>query len=141
MTFSINPTGNKTQAAFKALAMQQNGTMTEGTGSYTAPPPPPAATPPASAPPPANLAAPPAPSVASGSGGAECACSCFCGVAAFPPGVGVGMFGGLPGSSTLSRQPVWFKADSITLQDRCPLHESSPLQADRGMDHMGHGAL
>ena len=121
MTFSINPTVDKTQAAFKALAMQQNGTVTGGTGSYTAPPPPPpaaslppaaappASAPPASAPPPANLAAPPAASqagsVVSGSGGsAECSCSCFCGVQAFPPGIGVGMFGGIPGSPTFPRE-------------------------------------
>lgn len=109
MTFSINPTANKTQAAFKAMAIQQNGTATGGAGSYTAPPPPPppaasppASAPPASAPPPANLAAPPAAtqagSVVSGNGGAECSCSCFCGVQAFPPGTGVGMFGGMPGA-------------------------------------------
>ncbi|MCJ1466323.1 hypothetical protein MMC07_004942 [Pseudocyphellaria aurata] len=111
MTFSINPTANKTQAAFKALAMQQNGTMTGGAGSYTATPSPPASVPPpaaspASAPPPANLAAPSAGSVVSGSGGGECSCSCFCGVAAFPPGTGVGMFGGIPGLSPIRRKAL-----------------------------------
>lgn len=100
MTFSINPTANKTQAAFKALAMQQNGTMIGGGGNSTAASPPPPASPP-----PANLAAPPAAtqagSLASGSGsGGECSCSCFCGVQEFPPGTGVGMFGGMPGLST-----------------------------------------
>ena len=38
--------------------------------------------------------------LASGTGtqqGGECSCSCLCGVAAFPAGVGMGSFGGMPG--------------------------------------------
>ena len=104
MTFSINPTANKTQAQFMELAKQQNGTVTAGSGgsgSYSAPPTAASASPvAASAPSLANLAAPPPAqtgSVISGGAGGQCACSCLCGTAAFPAGAGIGMYGGMPG--------------------------------------------
>ena len=97
MTFSINPTADKTQAMFQAMAIQQNGTSS-GT------PPPASAAPPA--PPAATTAAapPPAASVASGTGTTDgsgaCSCSCLCGVASFPDAVqqGLGNFGGMSGA-------------------------------------------
>lgn len=123
MTFSINPTANQSQANFIHLAILQNGTAEgpSGTpGNYTTLPlfastatpvtssslPPIASVilvslaPTAPAPPPANLAVPPPAAqsgIVTGSGGSGCACSCLCGVAAFPAGAGIGMYGGYSG--------------------------------------------
>lgn len=123
MTFSINPTVNQSQANFMHLALLQNGTAEgpSGTpGNYTtfplfastatpvtSPSLPLIASvtlaslaPTASAPPPANLAVPPPVAqsgIVTGSGGSGCACSCLCGVAAFPAGAGIGMYGGYSG--------------------------------------------
>ncbi|CAD6445298.1 8febf273-d1a5-4da0-98ce-867748ad0fa8 [Sclerotinia trifoliorum] len=101
MVFSINPTANKSQAMFKAMAVAQNGTGTlsaiqggtpssgasaEAASSAVASPASPAAA---------------VATVASGTGttGADgtCSCSCLCGQAAFPNAAvqGVGMFGGI----------------------------------------------
>ncbi|KAI9753255.1 MAG: hypothetical protein M4579_005268 [Chaenotheca gracillima] len=75
MVFSINPTAEKSQAIFKAMAMQQNGTADAGTSSATSvavttattmatmaspPPPPPPAASTAAAPPPPPPPPPPA---------------------------------------------------------------------------------
>lgn len=121
MAFSINPSANKTQAQFLELAKQQNGTVSAGSsgaGIYSAPPAAASVTPASSpaalsAPPPANLAAPsqaPAGSMVSGSGGGQCACSCLCGTAAFPVGAGIGMYGGMPGSSEIPAAEMSKKA-------------------------------
>jgi len=113
MTFSINPTANKTQAMFEQMAIAQNGTSTStGTmGTSSA----------ASA---ASVAAVPSTdtgastsassnnsgSVSSGSGSVSsgtgslnsagaCDCSCLCGVANFPSAVqGQNAFGGMSGA-------------------------------------------
>jgi len=113
MTFSINPTANKTQAMFEQMAIAQNGTgtaspITGGTASSVAPPastsvaesvaaaPPPAATSSAA------VSVSTSGSVASGTGtlnGGACECSCLCGTAAFPLAAqGVGAFGGMSGA-------------------------------------------
>jgi hypothetical protein len=106
MTFSINPTANKTQAMFQQMAIAQNGTGTTAViagGSATGS---------SSTMSVANSAA--TQSVNSGSTSSsgslttgtgsfdstgECQCSCFCGTASFPNAAvqGVGAFGGLPG--------------------------------------------
>jgi len=98
MVFSINPTAEKTQAQFAAMAIAQNGTIS----AATMPPPPPTA---AAPPPSANTAPPPPPPAATGivsgtgsGSGDSCSCSCLCGVEAFPVGAGLGMMGGMPGS-------------------------------------------
>ncbi|TEY55711.1 hypothetical protein BOTCAL_0230g00040 [Botryotinia calthae] len=107
MVFSINPTANKTQAQFKAMAVAQNGTgiqsaiqggtPADAAGSGTPP----------SAIASAGVAAATA-TVASGTGtiGADgaCSCSCLCGQAAFPNAAvqGVGMFGGVSGAMSMS---------------------------------------
>jgi plastocyanin len=111
MTFSINPTANKTQAMFEQMAIAQNGTGTAGAitgGSSSAAPVAGTAI--------ATAAAGSATSVGSGSSGSSntgtmvsgtgstssdgsCSCSCFCGVAAFPVAVqGLGGFGGMSGA-------------------------------------------
>lgn len=126
MTFSINPTVNQSQTNFMHLAILQNGTD-EGPGgtpgNYTTFPPfastatpvtssspPPIASvtleflaPTVSALPPANLAAPSAvqSGIVTGSGGSGCSCSCLCGIAAFPAGAGIGMYGGYSGESSI----------------------------------------
>ena len=97
MTFSINPTANKTQAMFQQMAISQNGTGTAGaiTGgtSTTVAAPPPAATSSSSS----------SGTMVSGSGSFDttgsCECSCLCGVAAFPNAAvqGIGGFGGYSG--------------------------------------------
>ncbi|KAL9581189.1 MAG: hypothetical protein Q9203_005994 [Teloschistes exilis] len=160
MTFSINPTADKTQDMFMQMAMQQNGTAADtmsmgGSSSMMMPstsmamPPPPASSPPpaassppaamppaaappmpapppppppAAAPPPAMppaaapaMPAPPPPqnqnlaaagaSMSQGTGtmsNGQCSCSCLCGVAAFPAGAGVGMYGGYSGAVAMS---------------------------------------
>jgi hypothetical protein len=105
MTFSINPTANKTQAMFQQMAIAQNGTGTaaaivggaansvaatssavlstqtavanSGSTSNNA----------------GNMAA------GSGAGaGGTCSCSCLCGVSSFPVAAqGVGAVGGMSG--------------------------------------------
>ncbi|MCJ1369455.1 hypothetical protein MMC20_000666 [Loxospora ochrophaea] len=107
MVFSINPTANKTQADFEAMAVQQNGTAAAM----------PAAAPPAvatmmtiasaaaiSTPVAASAVAAAtsaAPSVAIGNGEStdgSCSCSCLCGQSGFPAMGGMGNFGGYGGS-------------------------------------------
>ncbi|KAH8596493.1 Cupredoxin [Bisporella sp. PMI_857] len=109
MTFSINPTAEKTQAQFKQLAIAQNGTGTVSPiagGSAVAPPPAAATTaaPAAAAPatPPAAAAPATGSGVVGGSGefaNGACSCACLCGTAAFPNAAvqGVGAFGGMAG--------------------------------------------
>lgn len=96
MTFSINPTVNKTQQMFQSMAIAQNGTgalsaITGGTSSAE----------PAGAGTSSVASAAPA-AIATGTGtvGADgaCSCSCLCGQAAFPAAAqGIGMFGGMSG--------------------------------------------
>jgi hypothetical protein len=102
MTFSINPTAEKTQAQFQALAIAQNGTGEASpiTGGVTAPPPPAAGAPAAPAPP---AAAPPA--LAPGQGVVQpdgsCSCMASCSFDAGFPAVGAqgaGASGGYGGS-------------------------------------------
>lgn len=119
MTFSINPSANKTQAMFQQLAVAQKGAgatavIVGGTPAATgAAPPPPAgsaAAPPP--PPPPAAAAPPPPAGGAGSmvGGTgamqngACACSCLCGAAAFPNAAtqGLSAFGGIAGAMPMS---------------------------------------
>lgn len=104
MTFSINPTANKTQADFAQMAIAQNGTgsaspITGGTASSVIAPA--ASAPPASPPPAATSSATGAVSsgtIVAGSGSIG-ACSCFCGVAEFPLAVqGIAGFGGMSGA-------------------------------------------
>jgi plastocyanin len=108
MTFSINPSQQKSQGAFANAAIAQNGTV----ASSAAPPALVASAPPASveaatvaaAVPTESAVAPAAATgVVSGSGqqveGEACSCSCFCGVGSFPlPGQGAGMVGGISGA-------------------------------------------
>ncbi|KAF4618118.1 hypothetical protein G7Y89_g14991 [Cudoniella acicularis] len=114
MTFSINPTANKTQAEFQQMAIAQNGTGTTAViagGQATAT----AASVAVSAPPASVAAA--APSVVASSGTATmasgtgnlnsngaCSCSCLCGVAAFPNAAvqGIGSYGGMSGAMPMS---------------------------------------
>ena len=104
MTFSINPTANKTQAMFKQMAIAQNGTGTAApvTGDIS--------TSVAAA---APYAATTVTAVASAADGestgvtpgtgtlnsaGSCDCSCLCGVAAFPNAAqGIGGYGGMSG--------------------------------------------
>ena len=114
MTFSINPTANKTQAMFEQMAIAQNGTGTAGaitgasTGAAAAPPPPAASA--AAPPPPSSSSSSNSGSMVSGSGtlnsGGACSCACLCGVAAFPSAAqGLGGFGGMTGKSFSSLRP------------------------------------
>jgi len=110
MVFSINPTADKSHAKYKEFALNQGGAppMAPSSASvavsYTSAPPASASSPPYNAPPaPASSStSASAPYVTQGSGtlgsGGACECSCLCGVSAFPPGTGIGMIGGLPGS-------------------------------------------
>jgi len=102
MTFSINPTANKTQAQFQQLAIAQNGTGTTaviagGVATSTV------ATP-------ASVATSSG-TMVSGSGtfavGGACVCSALCGVASFPnPAVqGLAAFGGFAGIKLISLLP------------------------------------
>jgi hypothetical protein len=102
MTFSINPTANKTQAEFQQMAIAQNGTGTTaviagGTASTTLAT---TATTLAAA---ATSTSVNSGTMVSGTGtintGGACECSCLCGVAAFPNAAvqGIGAFGGLSG--------------------------------------------
>lgn len=108
MTFSINPTANKTQAMFQQMAIAQNGTGATaviaggaGTASTVSVAPPVAAT----------SAASNSGTMVSGTGttetGGSCSCSCLCGVAAFPDAAvqGIGAFGGLSGEFYASKSP------------------------------------
>ncbi|KAH0552926.1 hypothetical protein GP486_006877, partial [Trichoglossum hirsutum] len=97
MVFALNPSKDKTFDAFKTKAMQQNGTSTTtaaasaGTSSAVTL----VANPPGS---PTQAGS----SVVTGSGqsgnGASCSCQCLCAVALFPPGAGLGSYGGFGGS-------------------------------------------
>lgn len=114
MTFSINPTANKTQAMFQQMAIAQNGTGTAGAitgGSATTS---------------SALSVSTSTSSTSGSTGSStggsgitsgsgttdssgtCSCSCLCGVAAFPNAAeqGISGFGGMSGSIALSALPA-----------------------------------
>lgn len=110
MTFSINPTAEKTQAMFQQMAIAQNGTGAAspitGSSASAAAPPPAASTAAAAAPPPpaGSSAAPPPTSsgLATGTGNVSngaCDCSCLCGMAAFPNAAvqGIGSYGGMSG--------------------------------------------
>jgi plastocyanin len=105
MTFSINPTANKTQAMFEAMAIAQNGTgstagivasTTAGASAVSV-----ATSAAVAVAPPAATSAAANNGLVSGSGsqqGSACSCSCFCGVGQFPAAVqGVAGFGGMPG--------------------------------------------
>jgi len=132
MTFSINPTANKTQADFQALAIQQNGTGTAAPiVASAAAPPPPAATSVVAAPPAAvSVAAPPPPppaasSVASSglttntSGVVEtdgsCSCSVMCGAMGLPNAAvqGRASFGGTGGSIPASAMEITATTNSF----------------------------
>lgn len=104
MTFSINPTANKTQAMFEQMAIAQNGTgaaapiaggSAAGGSTTTIATAAPATT--------ATAAAAGSTGLTSGTGtintGGSCECSCLCGVAAFPNAAvqGIGGFGGMSG--------------------------------------------
>jgi hypothetical protein len=100
MTFSINPTANKTQAMFQQMAIAQNGTGTASPitgGSTTSVASVAAVTTVASA------ASAGSTGLTSGSGtfntDGSCECSCLCGVAAFPNAAvqGVDAYGGMSG--------------------------------------------
>ena len=106
MAFSVNPTAEKTQAMFQAMAIAQKGTgvpsAITGGGNGTA------AAPPAAAPPVAAPAAPPAaggataPSQGMGQlvpGTGQCICAVTCAPGSFPAvqAQGLGAFGGMGG--------------------------------------------
>ncbi|KAL9108835.1 MAG: hypothetical protein Q9227_006492 [Pyrenula ochraceoflavens] len=123
MAFSINPKGDKSQAAFKAAAIAQNGTASASASAAAPPPsaasPPPAAAPPAAAPP---AAAPPAAassgSVVSGQGSTQngqCTCSCLCGSSAFPAGAGMGMMGGMSGAMPAAAAGMMMRRSEMPL--------------------------
>ncbi|KAK8130210.1 GTP cyclohydrolase URC1 [Apiospora kogelbergensis] len=112
MTFSINPTAEKSQAIFQSKAIAQKGTgapsaiVGGGAANGTAP-----AAPPAAAPPPAKGgAAPPATGGAAAGGmiqgigqltpgAGQCICAVTCAPGSFPAvaAQGIGAFGGVPG--------------------------------------------
>lgn len=124
MTFSINPTAEKTHAMFQALAIAQNGTGADSAIVGGAPPPPPAPPAPSAPPaPPAGEAAPTAsgavaPSATVGGGAAQtsgfvagtgqvgadgqCVCAVTCSFTGsdFPAAAvqGRASFGGVPGA-------------------------------------------
>lgn len=108
MTFSINPTADKTQALFQSMAIAQNGT---GTGSAITGGAPAAAPPAAAA---SNGTASAAPAAASGgaaaggnvqsgqgtlANGGACTCAVTCSPGSFPAvnAQGLGAFGGMAG--------------------------------------------
>lgn len=114
MTFSINPTAEKTHAMFQALAIAQNGTGADSAIVGGAPPPPASAAPPAASAPPA---AAPSATVGGGGGAAQsgivsgtgtigqdglCACAVTCTFTGsdFPAAAvqGRSSFGGVPGA-------------------------------------------
>ena len=105
MTFSINPTLNKTQQAFQAMAISQNGTGTtaviaggSATGGSSS-----VAVAGSAATSVANSGSSGSGTLVTGTGSLDgtgaCDCSCLCGAASFPNAAiqGVGAFGGLPG--------------------------------------------
>jgi len=113
MTFSINPTVNKTQAMFKQMAIAQNGTgtpsvITGGTATVAAAPAGTTVATAAAAPASVATSTSGATGLTSGSGslnsGGECECSCLCGVAAFPNAAvqGIGAFGGMSGAMPMN---------------------------------------
>ncbi|KAL6400796.1 hypothetical protein AUP68_16513 [Ilyonectria robusta] len=118
MTFSINPTAEKTQAMFQALAIKQKGTGAESPITDPAASSAVVAPPAESAAPPAESAAPPVEAPAStasapegteaatpgeGTMGGDGSCTCIvtCQAGSFPAEVqGLGNFGGISGKST-----------------------------------------
>ncbi|KAI1799303.1 Cupredoxin [Daldinia bambusicola] len=101
MTFSINPTAEKSQAMFQAMAIQQNGTGAGSaiTGNATEPA---VAAPAASATESATASAPAPPGVTQGMGTVEngaCVCAVQCSTGSFPVNAaqGAGAFGGFAG--------------------------------------------
>jgi len=114
MTFSINPTANKTQAMFEQMAVMQNGTgstavIAGGSASATVASVATVAATTASA---AAIQTANSGSMVSGSGtlnsAGACQCSCLCGTAAFPNAAiqGVGAFGGMSGAMPMSALEV-----------------------------------
>ncbi|KAH0543817.1 hypothetical protein FGG08_001856 [Glutinoglossum americanum] len=97
MVFAINPTAEKSLDMFKSMAIQQNGTTstTAAASAGTSTAVTLIANPPGS-----SVQAPPP--IVTGSGqsgnGASCSCQCLCAIALFPPGAGIGNFGGYGGS-------------------------------------------
>ncbi|PSS27198.1 hypothetical protein M430DRAFT_130471 [Amorphotheca resinae ATCC 22711] len=113
MTFSINPTANKTQAMFQQMAIAQNGTgsasaITGGSTSSVAAPPPAVTSSAASSSSGSMSSGSSSGSMVSGSGtlngAGACECSCLCGTAAFPNAAvqGVGAFGGMSGAMPMA---------------------------------------
>ncbi|KAJ6788666.1 hypothetical protein PWT90_04975 [Aphanocladium album] len=115
MVFSINPTAEKTQAMFQAMAIQQNGSgestpITGGSGQPggQSPPPPPPAN--AEQPAPGTSQAPSPPAGGQGGTGAtpgqgtvgadgSCTCVVACNAGGFPAAAqGAGAFGGFAGA-------------------------------------------
>jgi hypothetical protein len=113
MTFSINPTANKTQEMFKEMAIAQNGTGKTAAIVATAPPMASTTMASAMASSTTEMAMPATTSSSSSSGSGmisqgsgsmnsagECSCSCFCGVSNYPSNVqGLMGFGGMSGQS------------------------------------------
>jgi hypothetical protein len=102
MTFAINAatSGDKTFAAYKQLAINQNGASLTPAAIAATPAAQAASTVTLQATP-GNGALNPAASVVSGQGqdanGQACSCSCLCGVNSFPANAAVGAFGGFAG--------------------------------------------
>jgi hypothetical protein len=144
MTFSINPTANKTQAMFEQMAIAQNGTVTAppitgGTVSSAAAPSYTAAT----VAPAFSVASSAPTGLVSGSGsyisGGACECSCFCGVAAFPNAAvqGIGGYGGMSGSF-----PLYCYPSKPLTYDRCYTHVGSNVLRSfwqDGVQNLGQG--
>ncbi|KAI9849582.1 MAG: hypothetical protein M1838_000124 [Thelocarpon superellum] len=85
MVFSINPTAQKTQALFKQMAIQQNGTADAGAANAVA-----------NASPPSSSGSQIVSGTGSSSGG-SCQCMCLCGAASWPQGTGMNAYGGYGG--------------------------------------------
>ncbi|KAI9674378.1 MAG: hypothetical protein M1829_003780 [Trizodia sp. TS-e1964] len=131
MVFSINPTADKSQSQFKAVAMQQNGTASAATAVAATSMASSKATSGASmdftststfylsttttvrassavvaaSSSSVSLVSPMATGVVAGAGspgtGGQCSCSCLCGIAAFPIAAGIGGYGGYGGKLIL----------------------------------------
>ncbi len=114
MVFSINPTAEKSQAIFKQMAMQQNGTDAGNasmsmsmSSSTTAVATPSAATTTESQIQSSTTVVSPDVAKASdgvnlvqgqgGDNGGQCSCTCLCGAESFPSGMGQGHWGGWGG--------------------------------------------
>ncbi|KAI8960504.1 Cupredoxin [Daldinia sp. FL1419] len=100
MTFSINPSAEKTQAMFQAMAIQQNGSGAGSAITGNATESAPAAAAPAATS--TEAAAPAASGIAQGTGTIEngaCVCAVQCSTGSFPVNAaqGIGAFGGYPG--------------------------------------------